>query len=152
MLDCVVRMLTTHDSFVACFRHSRLQFNTIEPVSVVYKSCSAWINCRSEGRVFHVERFNAVTRSRRDNGTILSTLALLEIYLSMYSSSGGGDSNGDGGCLHACAYVTNQVTDRVVNQLLTFLDGVEGRDGVYVLGATSRPDLIDSVIPKLSRS
>lgn len=32
-----------------------------------------------------------------------------------------------------------------MNQLLTFLDGVEGRDGVYVLGATSRPDLIDPV-------
>lgn len=39
----------------------------------------------------------------------------------------------------------SQVTDRVVNQLLTFLDGVEGRQGVYVLGATSRPDLIDPV-------
>lgn len=34
------------------------------------------------------------------------------------------------------------VTDRVVNQLLTFLDGVEARGNVYVLGATSRPDLV----------
>ena len=40
----------------------------------------------------------------------------------------------------------------MVNQLLTFLDGVEGRDGVYVLGATSRPDLIDSVSPKTEGS
>ncbi len=32
------------------------------------------------------------------------------------------------------------VTDRVVNQLLTFLDGVEARSGVYVMTATSRPD------------
>ena len=44
-----------------------------------------------------------------------------------------------------------QVTDRVVNQLLTFLDGVEGRDGVYVLGATSRPDLIDSALLRPGR-
>lgn len=45
-----------------------------------------------------------------------------------------------------------QVTDRVVNQLLTFLDGVEGRTGVYVLGATSRPDLIDPVSYRWSAS
>lgn len=35
------------------------------------------------------------------------------------------------------------VTDRVVNQLLTQMDGAEGLSGVYVLAATSRPDLID---------
>ncbi|XP_031236141.1 peroxisome biogenesis factor 1 [Mastomys coucha] len=38
------------------------------------------------------------------------------------------------------------VTDRVVNQLLTQLDGVEGLQGVYVLAATSRPDLIDPAL------
>ncbi|KAI3358539.1 hypothetical protein L3Q82_014954, partial [Scortum barcoo] len=38
------------------------------------------------------------------------------------------------------------VTDRVVNQLLTQLDGVEGLEGVYVLAATSRPDLIDPAL------
>ena len=38
------------------------------------------------------------------------------------------------------------VTDRVVNQLLTFLDGVEGRSGVYVMAATSRPDMIDPAL------
>ena len=32
------------------------------------------------------------------------------------------------------------VTDRVVNAFLTELDGVEERNGVYVIGATSRPD------------
>lgn len=41
------------------------------------------------------------------------------------------------------------VTDRVVNQLLTELDGVEGLQGVIVIGATSRPELLD---PALLRS
>ncbi|EDW72705.2 uncharacterized protein Dwil_GK17038 [Drosophila willistoni] len=41
------------------------------------------------------------------------------------------------------------VTDRVVNQLLTELDGVEGLQGVTVIAATSRPELLD---PALLRS
>ncbi|XP_058979984.1 uncharacterized protein LOC131803073 isoform X1 [Musca domestica] len=41
------------------------------------------------------------------------------------------------------------VTDRVVNQLLTELDGVEGLQGVSVIAATSRPELLD---PALLRS
>ncbi|XP_064615805.1 peroxisomal ATPase PEX1-like [Liolophura sinensis] len=43
------------------------------------------------------------------------------------------------------------VTDRVVNQLLTQLDGVERLEGVYVLGATSRPDLIDPALLRPGR-
>ncbi|XP_074658334.1 peroxisomal ATPase PEX1-like [Tubulanus polymorphus] len=43
------------------------------------------------------------------------------------------------------------VTDRVVNQILTQLDGVEGLDGVYVLAATSRPDLIDPALLRPGR-
>ncbi|XP_069371970.1 peroxisomal ATPase PEX1 isoform X1 [Paralichthys olivaceus] len=43
------------------------------------------------------------------------------------------------------------VTDRVVNQLLTQLDGVEGLQGVYVLAATSRPDLIDPAVLRPGR-
>ena len=43
------------------------------------------------------------------------------------------------------------VTDRVVNQLLTFLDGVEDRSGVYVLAATSRPDMIDAALLRPGR-
>ncbi|EFA82983.1 peroxisomal biogenesis factor 1 [Heterostelium album PN500] len=43
------------------------------------------------------------------------------------------------------------VTDRVVNQFLTELDGVEGLRGVYVLAATSRPDLIDPALLRPGR-
>lgn len=43
------------------------------------------------------------------------------------------------------------VTDRVVNQLLTLLDGVETSTGVYVLAATSRPDLIDPALLRPGR-
>lgn len=43
------------------------------------------------------------------------------------------------------------VTDRVVNQLLTQMDGVEGLQGVYVLAATSRPDLIDPALLRPGR-
>jgi peroxin-1 len=46
------------------------------------------------------------------------------------------------------------VTDRVVNQLLTFLDGVEDtqRGGtVYIVAATSRPDKIDAALLRPGR-
>uniref|UniRef100_A0A8C5F5K5 Peroxisomal ATPase PEX1 n=1 Tax=Gadus morhua TaxID=8049 RepID=A0A8C5F5K5_GADMO len=43
------------------------------------------------------------------------------------------------------------VTDRVVNQLLTQLDGVEGLQGVYVLAASSRPDMIDPALLRPGR-
>ena len=43
------------------------------------------------------------------------------------------------------------VTDRVVNQLLTQLDGIEQLDGVYLLAATSRPDLIDQALLRPGR-
>ncbi|XP_011607188.2 peroxisomal ATPase PEX1 [Takifugu rubripes] len=43
------------------------------------------------------------------------------------------------------------VTDRVVNQLLTQMDGVEGLQGVYVIAATSRPDLIDPALLRPGR-
>ena len=43
------------------------------------------------------------------------------------------------------------VTDRVVNQLLTQLDGVEGRQGIVVLAATSRPDLVDPALLRPGR-
>ena len=43
------------------------------------------------------------------------------------------------------------VTDRVVNQLLTQMDGAEGLSGVYVLAATSRPDLVDPALLRPGR-
>ncbi|RKP37956.1 P-loop containing nucleoside triphosphate hydrolase protein, partial [Dimargaris cristalligena] len=43
------------------------------------------------------------------------------------------------------------VTDRVVNQFLTEMDGAEGLSGVYVLAATSRPDLIDPALLRPGR-
>ena len=41
------------------------------------------------------------------------------------------------------AYEGSHVTDSVVNQLLTSIDGLESMDGVVVIAATNRPDIID---------
>ncbi|KAK7198332.1 peroxisome biosynthesis protein-like protein [Novymonas esmeraldas] len=43
------------------------------------------------------------------------------------------------------------VADRVVNQLLCYLDGVEGRKDVFVVAASSRPDLIDAALLRPGR-
>ena len=43
------------------------------------------------------------------------------------------------------------VTDRVVNQFLTALDGVEGLKGVFVIAATSRPEMIDAALLRPGR-
>jgi len=40
-------------------------------------------------------------------------------------------------------YAGSHVTDSVVNQLLTSIDGLESMEGVIVIGATNRPDIID---------
>ncbi|KAL9909488.1 nuclear valosin-containing protein-like smid isoform 1-T1 [Glossina fuscipes fuscipes] len=40
---------------------------------------------------------------------------------------------------------------RVVNQLLTEMDGMEEREGVYILAATNRPDIIDPAILRPGR-
>ncbi|KAH8305660.1 hypothetical protein KR059_005090 [Drosophila kikkawai] len=51
--------------------------------------------------------------------------------------SEGGDGNNSG--------------TRIVNQLLTEMDGVEERKGVYILAATNRPDIIDPAILRPGR-
>jgi len=43
------------------------------------------------------------------------------------------------------------VSDRVVNQMLCYLDGVEARKQVFVLAATSRPDLVDPALMRPGR-
>jgi transitional endoplasmic reticulum ATPase len=41
--------------------------------------------------------------------------------------------------------------DRVIGQLLTELDGIEGRRGVIVVGATNRPEFIDPAVLRAGR-
>ncbi len=45
----------------------------------------------------------------------------------------------------------NQVNERVVSQLLIELDGTESLHGVVVIGATNRPDIIDSALLRQGR-
>jgi transitional endoplasmic reticulum ATPase len=45
----------------------------------------------------------------------------------------------------------NGVTDRIIGQLLTELDGIEGRRGVIVVAATNRPELVDSAVLRSGR-
>ncbi|KAJ3431113.1 nuclear valosin-containing protein-like [Anaeramoeba flamelloides] len=45
----------------------------------------------------------------------------------------------------------NRGTQRVVNQLLTEMDGVEERKGVFVIAATNRPDIIDRAMLRPGR-
>ena len=45
----------------------------------------------------------------------------------------------------------NGVADRIIGQLLTELDGIEGRRGVIVVAATNRPELIDSAVLRSGR-
>ena len=47
--------------------------------------------------------------------------------------------------------VTGEVERRVVAQLLTLLDGMEGRDNVVVIGATNRRDAIDPALRRPGR-
>jgi transitional endoplasmic reticulum ATPase len=43
------------------------------------------------------------------------------------------------------------VTDRIVNQLLTEMDGLEKLEGVVVIGATNRPDILDPALLRPGR-
>lgn len=44
-----------------------------------------------------------------------------------------------------------EVTDRMLNQILTELDGVGVRKDVFIIGATNRPDTIDSALMRPGR-
>ena len=46
---------------------------------------------------------------------------------------------------------TSQAAERVVSQLLTELDGIKGMNGVTVIGATNRPDLLDDALLRPGR-
>ncbi|RJQ21885.1 AAA family ATPase [Candidatus Woesearchaeota archaeon] len=45
----------------------------------------------------------------------------------------------------------SHVTERVVNQLLTEIDGLEGMHDVVVIGATNRPDIMDTALLRPGR-
>ncbi len=45
----------------------------------------------------------------------------------------------------------SEASARVVNSLLSELDGLSERDGIYVIGATNRPDVIDEAILRPGR-
>jgi transitional endoplasmic reticulum ATPase len=42
-------------------------------------------------------------------------------------------------------------SDRIINQLLALLDGIEAMKGVFVMGATNRPDVIDPALLRPGR-
>jgi transitional endoplasmic reticulum ATPase len=49
------------------------------------------------------------------------------------------------------AYEGSHVTESIVNQLLTSIDGMEGMEGVVVIAATNRPDIIDNGLLRAGR-
>ena len=56
-----------------------------------------------------------------------------------------------GGHRNASAQDGGQVTNRIVDQLLTSLDGVESLEGVVVVAATNRPEMIDRALLRSGR-
>ena len=52
-----------------------------------------------------------------------------------------GSSSGDAG----------GAADRVLNQLLTEMDGMGSKKTVFIIGATNRPDIIDSALMRPGR-
>ncbi|CAF1263614.1 unnamed protein product [Adineta steineri] len=52
-----------------------------------------------------------------------------------------GGSDGDGG----------GAADRVINQILTEMDGIGAKKNVFIIGATNRPDILDSAILRPGR-
>ncbi len=48
-------------------------------------------------------------------------------------------------------YSDSGVTERIVNQILTSMDGIENLEGVVVIGATNRPDILDPALLRPGR-
>ncbi|CAF3770814.1 unnamed protein product [Rotaria sp. Silwood1] len=61
--------------------------------------------------------------------------------LTMWFAKSRGGSAGDG----------SGVTDRVINQILTEMDGMDAKKFFFIIGATNRPDIIDSAILRPGR-
>jgi len=61
--------------------------------------------------------------------------------LDSIAKSRGGGAGGDGG----------GASDRVINQILTEMDGMNAKKNIFVIGATNRPDQIDSAILRPGR-
>ena len=68
---------------------------------------------------------------RRDDNIVRSVLSMLDSIRSLFSQS--------------------ESSARVVNTLLTELDGLDSRKGVYVIAATNRPDIIDPAMVRPGR-
>jgi SpoVK/Ycf46/Vps4 family AAA+-type ATPase len=45
----------------------------------------------------------------------------------------------------------NGASDRILNQLLTEIDGINPNEGVFIIGATNRPDMIDKALLRHGR-
>merc|ERR1719171_1756527 len=45
----------------------------------------------------------------------------------------------------------SEAGDRVINQILTEIDGVGAKKSVFVIGATNRPDILDSAVTRPGR-
>lgn len=45
----------------------------------------------------------------------------------------------------------SEAGDRVINQILTEIDGISGSKNVFVIGATNRPDILDTAITRPGR-
>jgi len=53
--------------------------------------------------------------------------------------------------MRGLGYSDSGVTERVVSQLLTEMDGLEKLEGVVVIGATNRPDILDPALLRPGR-
>lgn len=53
--------------------------------------------------------------------------------------------------LTASLSLQNNGSSRLVNQLLTEMDGIEDRKGVFLMAATNRPDIVDPAVMRPGR-